>query len=96
MDKAKRLAAEWNLDTTVGNYDFSILDIYSDSILSSMIMDSRIVFVPSAGSPGRLSPFLGQKKKSKRLWQRWLTTRRGRWCESSAAREAAPMPAPIP
>jgi hypothetical protein len=31
MDKAKRLAAEQNLDTAAGNDDFSILDLYSDS-----------------------------------------------------------------
>jgi hypothetical protein len=56
LEKVKHMAAEWNLDSGIGTDDFSILDIHSDSHLSSVIPDSCVVFVPSAGSPvGALS-----------------------------------------
>jgi hypothetical protein len=51
LERAKRLAAERNLDSGKGTDDFSVLDLHSDSHLSSVIADSCVVFVPSAGSP---------------------------------------------
>jgi hypothetical protein len=42
---------------------FSVLDLLPDSRLSSVISDSCIVFVPSAGSPGEALSLLRAKEK---------------------------------
>jgi hypothetical protein len=63
LERAKRLAAERNLDPDKGNEDFSVLDLHSDSHLSSVIADSCVVFVPSAGSPVEALSLIRAKKK---------------------------------
>jgi hypothetical protein len=64
MEKAKRRTAEWNLDSDAGRPDsFSVLDLLPDSRLSSVIADSCIVFVPSAGSPGEALSLIRAKEK---------------------------------
>jgi hypothetical protein len=63
MDTAKRLAAERNLDTATGKEDFSVLDLYSDARLSSVITDSCVVFVLSAGLPSKALSVLRAKEQ---------------------------------
>jgi hypothetical protein len=64
LEKAKRRTAERNLDSDAGMPDsFSVLDLLPDSHLSSIISDSCIVFVPSAGSPGEALSLLRAKEK---------------------------------
>jgi hypothetical protein len=63
LERAKRLAAERNLDTGKGTDEFSILDLHSDSHLSSVIADSCVVFVPSAGSPVEALSIIRAKEK---------------------------------
>jgi hypothetical protein len=64
MEKAKRRTAERNLDSDAGRPDsFSVLDLLPDSRLSSVIADSCIVFVPSAGSPGEALSLIRAKEK---------------------------------
>jgi hypothetical protein len=63
LERAKRLAAERNLDTGKGNDEFSVLDLYSDSHLSSVIADSCVIFVPSAGSPVEALSIIRAKEK---------------------------------
>jgi hypothetical protein len=63
LERAKRLAAEQNLDTDKGTEDFSVLDLHSDSHLSSVIADSCVVFVPSAGSPVEALSMICAKEK---------------------------------
>jgi hypothetical protein len=53
MEKAQRLAAEKNLDKDNGT-DHSILDLHSDSHLSSVLHDSCVLFNPAAGTPGEI------------------------------------------
>jgi hypothetical protein len=59
MAKAQRLTAEKNLDR--GN-DFAILDLHSDAHLSSVVQDSCIVFVPSAGTPSEALSLIRAKE----------------------------------
>jgi hypothetical protein len=59
MAKAQRLTAEKNLDR--GN-DFAILDLHSDTHLSSVVQDSCIVFVPSAGTPSEALSLIRAKE----------------------------------
>jgi hypothetical protein len=94
MDKAKRLAAERNLDPVAGNDDFSILDLYSDSRLSSDITDSCIVIVPSAGSPVEALSILRAKEKVQAALIE-VANRKEREMATCAAREAAPMSSPV-
>jgi hypothetical protein len=55
---------ERNLNSDAGNPDsFSVLDLLPDSHLSSVISDSCIVFVPSAGSPGEVLSLLRAQEK---------------------------------
>jgi hypothetical protein len=64
MEKAKRRTTERNLDSDAGRPDsFSVLDLLPDSRLSSVIADSCIVFVPSAGSPGEALSLIRAKEK---------------------------------
>jgi hypothetical protein len=64
LEKAKRRTAERNLDADAGTPDsFSVLDLLLDSRLSSVISDSCIVFVPSAGSPREALSVLRAKEK---------------------------------
>jgi hypothetical protein len=89
MDKAKKMAAERNLDTAAGKEDFSVLDLYSDVRLSSMIMDSCVVFVPSAGSPSEALSVLRAKEQVQAALAE-VATRLEKEKESRAAREAVP------
>jgi hypothetical protein len=59
MAKAQRLTAEKNLDR--GN-DFAILDLQSNAHLSSVVQDSCIVFVPSAGTPSEALSLIRAKE----------------------------------
>jgi hypothetical protein len=63
LERAKRLAAEQNLDTGKGTDEFSVLDLHSDSHLSSVIADSCVVFVPSGGSPVEALSIIRAKEK---------------------------------
>jgi hypothetical protein len=63
LEKAKRLAAEWNLDSMTGTDDFSVLDALPDSHLSSVLSDSCIVFTPSAGLPVEALSILRTREK---------------------------------
>jgi hypothetical protein len=89
MDKAKRMAAERNLDKAAGKEDFSVLDLYSDARLSSVIMDSCVVFVPSAGSPSEALSVLRVKKQVQAALAE-VANRLEKEREARAAREAAP------
>jgi hypothetical protein len=62
MDKAQRLVAEKNLDKERGT-DHVILDLHSDSHLSSVIRDSCVVFNPAAGTPGEILSMIRAKKQ---------------------------------
>jgi hypothetical protein len=62
MEKAQRLAAEKNLDKAKGT-DHSILDLHSDSHLSSVIRDSCVLFNPAAGTPGEILSMVRAKEQ---------------------------------
>jgi hypothetical protein len=67
MEKAKKLAAERNLDPAMAGTDtddFSILDARSDEQLGSVITDSCILFVPSAGTPMEAISLLRAKEEA--------------------------------
>jgi hypothetical protein len=61
MEKAQRLVAEKNLDKERGT-DHVILDLHSDSHLSSVIRDSCVVFNPAAGTPGEILSMIRAKE----------------------------------
>jgi hypothetical protein len=63
LEKAKRLAADRNLDSMTGTDEFSVLDALPDSHLSSVLSDSCIVFTPSAGSPVEALSILRAREK---------------------------------
>jgi hypothetical protein len=88
MDKAKKMAAERNLDTAAGKEDFSVLDLYPDARLSSVIMDSCVVFVPSAGSPSEALSVLRAKEQVQAALAE-VANRLEKEKEARAAREAA-------
>jgi hypothetical protein len=89
MDKAKRSAAERNLDTAAGKEDFSVLDLYSNARLSSVITDSCVVFVPSAGSPSEALSVLRAKEQVQAAPAE-VANRMKKEREARAAREAVP------
>jgi hypothetical protein len=62
MEKARHLAAEKNLDKEKGT-DHVILDLHSDSHLSSVIRDSCVVFNPAAGTPGEILSMIRAKEQ---------------------------------
>jgi hypothetical protein len=94
LERAKRLAAERNLDTDKGTEDFSVLDLHSDSHLSSVIADSCVVFVPSAGSPVEaLSMIRAKEKVQAALAQAAL--RKEAEAAARSAREADVLLAPV-
>jgi hypothetical protein len=62
MEKAQRLAAEKNLDKDKGT-DHSILDLHSDSHLSSVLRDSCVLFNPAAGTPGEILSMVRAKEQ---------------------------------
>jgi hypothetical protein len=89
MEKAKRLTAEWNLDSDAGNSDaFSVLDLLPDSRLSLVITDSCVVFVPSVGSPGEALSILRAKEKVQAALAE-LAFRKERETAKRATREVA-------
>jgi hypothetical protein len=88
MDKAKRLAAERNLDTIAGKEDFLVLDLYSDARLSSVITDSCVVFVSSAGSPSEALSVLRAKEQVQAALAE-VANRMEKEREARAAREAS-------
>jgi hypothetical protein len=94
MDKAKRLAVEQNLDMVAGNDDFYVLDLYSDSRLSSDIMNNCIVFVLSVGSPVEALSILRAKEKVQAALIK-VANRKERETVALAAREAAPTFSPV-
>jgi hypothetical protein len=89
MDKAKRLAAERNLDTAAGKEDFSVSDLHSNARLSSVITDSCVVFVPSAGSPSKALSVLRVKEQVLAALAE-VANIMEKESEARAAREAAP------
>jgi hypothetical protein len=73
LARAQQLTAEKNLEgksatTTTssgkekGN-DFAVLDIFPDSHLSSVVSDSCMLFIPSAGEPGEALSIIRAKEK---------------------------------
>jgi hypothetical protein len=62
MEKARRLAAEKNLDKERGT-DHVILDLHSDFHLSLVIHDSCVVFNPAAGTPGEILSMIRAKEQ---------------------------------
>jgi hypothetical protein len=87
LEKAKRLAAERNLDSMTGT-DFSVLDVLPDSHLSSVLSDSCIVFTPSAGSPVEALSILRAREKVQAALAA-AALRKDMELAASAAREAA-------
>jgi hypothetical protein len=84
MEKAQRLVAEKNLETgTV----FDILDSHSDEHLSSILVDSSVMFVPSAGTPGEALSLLRAKEKVQAVLARVVAEKAE--VEARAAREVA-------
>jgi hypothetical protein len=89
LEKAKRRTAERNLDSDAGRPDsFSVLDLLPESRLSSVISDSCIVFVPSAGSPGEALSLLKAKEKVQAALAE-VALRKEQEAAVHAAREAA-------
>jgi hypothetical protein len=94
LERAKRLAAERNLDTGKGTNEFSVLDLHSDSHLSSVIVDSCVVFVPSVGSlVEALSIIRAKEKVQAALAQAAL--RKEAEAAARSAREADVLLAPV-
>jgi hypothetical protein len=62
MEKARRLAAEKNLDMERGT-DHVILVLHSDFHLSSIIRDSCVVFNPAVGTPGEILSMIRAKEQ---------------------------------
>jgi hypothetical protein len=96
MAKAQRLTAEKNLDK---GDDFAILDLHSDTHLSSVVQDSCILFVPSAGTPSEALPLIHAKEAVQaalvetraRLEREAATKAAG---EAAAVADHAAIPAP--
>jgi hypothetical protein len=89
MDKAKWLATERNLDTVAGKEDYYVLDLYSDARLSSVITDSCVVFVLSAGSPREALSVLRMKDQVQAALAE-VANRMEKEKEARPAREATP------
>jgi hypothetical protein len=68
MERAQQLAADKNLESGANKdvdkgTDFAILDILSDSHLTSVVKDSCIVFSPTVGSPGEALTMVRAKER---------------------------------
>jgi hypothetical protein len=94
LEKAKRLAVERNLDSLAGTDDFSVLDSLPDSLLSSVLLDSCIVFTPLAGSPVEALSILRAKEKVQAALAEAAMCK-GREAAALTAREAVPSASTI-
>jgi hypothetical protein len=86
MEKAQRLTAGKNLET--GTFD--VLDAHSDDHLSSVLVDSCVMFVPSVGTPGEALSLLRAKENVQAALARVAAEKAE--LEARAAREAAAAP----
>jgi hypothetical protein len=86
MEKAKKLAAERNLDA--GQFSFTTLSSRSDDALASVLEDSCIVFNPARGSPGMILDLIRAKEEAQAAIAE-ATFRKEREVAAKAAREAA-------
>jgi hypothetical protein len=83
MEKEQRLTAGKNLETGM----FDVLDAHSDDHLSSVLVDSCVMFVPSVGTPGEALSLLRAKEKVQAALARVAAEKAE--LEARAAREAA-------
>jgi hypothetical protein len=86
MVKAKKLAAERNLDS--GQFSFTTLSSRSDDALSTVLEDSCIVFNPARGSPSEILDLIRAKEEAQAAIAE-AAFRKDRDDAAKAAREAA-------
>jgi hypothetical protein len=90
MEKAKKLAAEQNLDTATAGMpdDFTILTSRADAQLGSVITDCCMVFVASEGTPTEAISLLRDKEEAQAALAR-VAANQAREMEARASREVS-------
>jgi hypothetical protein len=96
LERAQQLTADKNLENAKvaeKGTDFSVLDLFPDSHLSSVVKESCVIFSPAVGSPGEALSIIRAKEK---VQAALAATARRLKLEAEARKAAGASAGPMP